>query len=89
MDPQARGRIQGAIAMLAHDPPPPGARALRGSPGMRVLVGDYGVIYTVEDDVLLVVVVALGHRREVYARLSEGQRCLTPHDRRASSGGSG
>jgi mRNA interferase RelE/StbE len=31
-----------------------------------VRVGDYRIIYTVDDDVLLVVVVALGHRREVY-----------------------
>ncbi|MGH2781147.1 MAG: hypothetical protein ACRDLA_06985 [Thermoleophilaceae bacterium] len=31
-------------------------------------VGDYGIIYTVADDVLLVVVVTLGHRRDVYDR---------------------
>ncbi len=55
-------RIQGAIALLAHDPRPPTARALRGRPGLRVRVGDYRIIYTVDDDVLLVVVVALGHR---------------------------
>ncbi len=35
---------------------------------MRVRVGDYRIIYTVKDDVLLVVVVALGHRREIYER---------------------
>ena len=35
---------------------------------MRVRLGDYRIIYTVEDDVLLVVVVALGHRREIYER---------------------
>jgi mRNA interferase RelE/StbE len=33
-----------------------------------VRVGDYRVIYTIEDDVLLVVVVTLGHRRDVYDR---------------------
>lgn len=59
-------RIQGAIALLPHDPRPPTTRALRGRPGLRVRVGDYRIIYTVDDDVLLVVVVALGHRREVY-----------------------
>jgi mRNA interferase RelE/StbE len=41
---------------------------LRGRPGLRVRVGSYRIIYTVEDDVLLVVVVALGHRREIYER---------------------
>jgi len=33
-----------------------------------VRVGDYRVIYTINDDVLLVVVVALGHRRDIYQR---------------------
>jgi mRNA interferase RelE/StbE len=66
IDPQHRGRIQGAIALLAQDPRPPGARALQRRSGLRVRVGDYRIIYTVEDDVLLVVVVTVGHRREVY-----------------------
>jgi mRNA interferase RelE/StbE len=66
LDPEVRPRIQGAIALLAHDPRPPSARALRGRPGFRVRVGDYRVIYTIDDAVFVVVVVALGHRREVY-----------------------
>ncbi|MGH3459162.1 type II toxin-antitoxin system RelE family toxin [Aeromicrobium sp.] len=66
LDPQVRNRIQGAIALLAQDPRPPGARALQGRPGLRVRVGDYRIIYTVDNDVLLVVVVRLGHRRDVY-----------------------
>ena len=66
LDPQVRRRVQGAIAMLAQDPRPPGARALQGRPGLRVRVGDYRILYTVDDDVLLVVVVRLGHRRDVY-----------------------
>ena len=68
LDPQMRPRIQGAIALLAQDPRPPGARPLRGRPGLRIRVGDYRIIYTVQDDVLLIVVVTLGHRREVYER---------------------
>ena len=66
--PDDRARVQGAIARLAQDPRPPGARALQGRPGFRVRVGDYRILYTIEDDVLLVVVVALGHRRDVYDR---------------------
>jgi len=65
---EVQPRIQGAIALLALNPRPPAARALRGRPGLRVRVGDYRIVYTVEDDVLLVVVVAIGHRREVYRR---------------------
>lgn len=68
LDPHIRHRIQGAIALLAQDPRPPGARALRGRPGLRVRVGDYRIIYTVTDDVLLAVVVTLGHRRDIYDR---------------------
>ena len=68
LDPSVRLRIQGAIALLARDPRPPGARALQARPGLRVRVGDYRIIYTVADDVLLVVVVTIGHRREVYDR---------------------
>ena len=68
LDPQVRRRIQGAIALLAQDPHPPAARALQGRPGIRVRVGDYRILYTVADDVLLVVVITLGHRREIYDR---------------------
>jgi mRNA interferase RelE/StbE len=68
LDPQIRLRVQGAIALLAQDPRPPASRPLKGRPGRRVRIGDYRIIYTVADDVLLVVVVTLGHRREVYER---------------------
>lgn len=68
LDPPIRRRVQGAIALLAQDPRPPAARALKGRPGLRVRVGDYRLIYTIHDDVLLVVVVTVGHRRDVYDR---------------------
>jgi mRNA interferase RelE/StbE len=61
-------RIQGAITLLAEEPRPPAARALRGRPGLRVRVGDYRIVYTVADDVLLIVVVTVGHRRDVCDR---------------------
>lgn len=64
--PDDRKRIQGAIALLGQDPRPPGAIGLRGRDGMRVRIGNYRIIYTVRDDVLLVVVVTLGHRKEIY-----------------------
>ncbi|WP_448005459.1 type II toxin-antitoxin system RelE family toxin [Agromyces bauzanensis] len=68
IDQQDRDRIRGAIALLGQDPRPPGAKALQGRDGLRVRVGNYRIIYTVHDDVLLVVVVTLGHRRDVYDR---------------------
>lgn len=66
IDPTQRDRIQGAIALLAEDPRPPAAKPLRGRPAWRVRVGDYRIIYTIHDDVLVFVVVTLGHRREAY-----------------------
>lgn len=66
IDRQEQPRIQGAIALLAAEPRPPGAKALRGRDALRIRVGDYRIIYTVKDDRLLVVVVTLGHRRDVY-----------------------
>lgn len=68
LDPPVRRRIQGAITLLAQEPRPPAARALRGRPGLRIRVGDYRIVYTVRADVLLVVVVTVGHRRDVYDR---------------------
>jgi mRNA interferase RelE/StbE len=68
LDPQVRRRIQGVIALLAEDPRPPNAKKLKGREAFRVRVGNYRVIYTVDDGILLVVVVTLGHRRDVYER---------------------
>ncbi len=66
LDPSVARRVQGAIALLARDPRPPAARQLQGRAGLRVRVGDYRIIYTVSDDVLLVVVVTVGHRSDIY-----------------------
>ena len=66
IDKKAQPRIHGAIAMLARDPRPPASRPLRGRDAYRLRVGDYRIIYTIDDNVLLIVVVTLGHRRDVY-----------------------
>jgi mRNA interferase RelE/StbE len=66
--PEDKERVQGAIALLGQDPRPPKAIALSGRPGYRVRVGNYRIIYTIQDDVLLVVVVNPGHRREIYQK---------------------
>jgi mRNA interferase RelE/StbE len=67
IDRPQRLRIQTAIAGLADDPRPRGAVALRTRPGLfRVRIGHYRAVYSVEDDRLLVLVVDVGHRSEVY-----------------------
>ncbi len=65
----AQDRLAGAILALEHTPRPVGCKPMAGLPGhWRIRVGDYRVIYSIRDDVLLVLVVELGHRREVYRR---------------------
>ena len=66
VNPADAARLRGAITMLAEDPRPPASRPLRGRDGWRLRVGDYRVLYTIRDDVLLVVVVAVAHRRSAY-----------------------
>jgi mRNA interferase RelE/StbE len=63
-------RIRTRIDALAAEPRPPGAVDLRGSPEgfLRIRSGDYRIIYLVQDRVLLVIVVTIGHRRDVYRR---------------------
>jgi mRNA interferase RelE/StbE len=61
-------RIQGVLDVLALTPRPPAAKKLVGSELWRVRTGDYRIVYAIEDDRLLVVVVKVGHRREVYDR---------------------
>ena len=69
LDPPGRRRVQAAIDLLAEDPRPPGARQLVGGAGeWRVRTGDFRIIYDIRDGELLVLVVKVGHRRDVYER---------------------
>lgn len=69
LDRSAQRRVQAAIELLATEPRPSGAKKLVGGNGeWRVRTGDYRVVYQIDDGVLLVLVVAVGHRREVYNR---------------------
>ncbi|WP_211320677.1 type II toxin-antitoxin system RelE family toxin [Arthrobacter livingstonensis] len=67
-DRRDRSRIQGATALLGEDPRPPGAKARKGRPGLRVRVVSHRIIYTTGNDILRIVVVTPGHRKDVYGR---------------------
>lgn len=70
LDPTARRRIQAAIELLADDPRPPGAKKLMAGDGeWRVRTGNYRIVYEIRDDVLVVLVLAVGHRREIDRQL--------------------
>ena len=63
-------RIDAKIQSLADNPRPPGVEKLAGEEGLyRVRAGDYRVVYSVHDDVLLVLVLRIGHRGEVCRKL--------------------
>lgn len=60
-------RVDACILALAEKPRPPKTRKLAGLANLwRVRVGDYRIIYQIEDERLLIVVIRIGHRREVY-----------------------
>lgn len=59
-------RILKRIDMLAENPRPPGSEKLSGQERYRVRQGVYRIIYEIVDGALLVTVVKVGHRREVY-----------------------
>jgi mRNA interferase RelE/StbE len=67
----ARDRIGKVITLLAENPRPPAAKMLisNDSPRLwRVRTGDYRVVYQIHDEALVLLVIAVGHRREVYER---------------------
>ena len=65
---QLRGRIAESLAKLADNPRGHGSVKLTGQDAYRIRVGDYRILYTIQDQQLLVLVIDVGHRREVYRR---------------------
>jgi len=61
-------RILKCLDALAEDPRAKGCEKLSGQERYRVRQGSYRIIYEIQDDVLVVVVVKVGHRRDVYRR---------------------
>jgi len=61
-----RQRIIRRIGQLAEDPRPPGSKKLSGNDKYRVRQGSYRIVYSIEDNELIVVAVKVGHRKDVY-----------------------
>lgn len=66
LTPAVAERVTVAIDRLANDPRPPGCVKLTGSEGWRIRVGDWRVVYTIEDVVLVVEVIAVRPRGSAY-----------------------
>ncbi|OFY69313.1 MAG: plasmid stabilization protein [Bacteroidetes bacterium RIFCSPLOWO2_12_FULL_37_12] len=58
--------ILGAIADLEENPRPHGYKKLKGRDGYRVGVSDYRIIYDIFDNQLIVDIITLGHRKDIY-----------------------
>ena len=64
---EIHARVIAAIQALANNPRPPGCRKLAGSKNdWRIRVGDYRVVYEIADEIRIVRVNRVRHRREVY-----------------------
>ncbi|QTX04195.1 type II toxin-antitoxin system RelE family toxin [Agromyces archimandritae] len=69
LDKAIARRLIAAIGALAEEPRPAGCIQLKGGDGeLRIRVGDYRIVYDIDDGELVIVVLRVGHRREVYRR---------------------
>jgi mRNA interferase RelE/StbE len=59
-------RIIAAIESLANEPRPPQSKKLSGYEQYRLRQGNYRILYEIKDDLLIVVVVEVGHRKDIY-----------------------
>lgn len=68
LSPNIQERIQNQINELAIEPRPRGVKKLEDDDLYRIRVGNYRVIYRIQDDVLLINIIKVKHRREVYRK---------------------
>ena len=65
---QIAQRIQAQLFELENDPRPTGCKKLVGVEAWRIRIGDYRVIYEIHDNVLIISVIEIGHRKEIYKK---------------------
>jgi mRNA interferase RelE/StbE len=69
LDSQIARRIKSTTETLRTEPRPPGVKALTGQRGwLRIRVGDYRIVSEVRDSELVVLVIQIGHRSQIYDR---------------------
>lgn len=69
IQPKQLQRIRDTINDLAGDPRPPQSESVETTDYLRVRTGDYRIVYQVEEEVLTVLIIRIGHRKEVYRRI--------------------
>jgi len=66
-----RKRIVEKIDSLAESPPNPDTTKMKGNnPFHKVRIGDYRIVYEIQEDVLVMLVIKIGHRKDIYRNLS-------------------
>lgn len=63
-----RRRVATRIQQLGSDPRPPGCEKLSGDDRYRIRQGNYRIIYSIEDNLPTVLMVKVGHRRDIYRK---------------------
>lgn len=63
---EAYERVLQTVTALGEDPRPRGCRKLQGREGWRVRAGDYRAVYKIDDEAREVLVLDIGHRRDIY-----------------------
>lgn len=58
--------IKNAIANLADNPRPAGYKKLKGEDAYRIRISNYRIIYEIYDDKVIVLIVSVGHRKDIY-----------------------
>lgn len=66
-----RKRISQAIDNLAENLPNPNTTKMKGdNPFHKIRVGDYRIVYEIQDDILLILIIKIGHRKDIYRSLT-------------------
>jgi mRNA interferase RelE/StbE len=68
INPKDRAAIAKTIFKLSENPRPTGYKKLKASDFFRIRIGDHRVVYQIDKDRLYILIVRIGHRREIYRR---------------------
>jgi mRNA interferase RelE/StbE len=66
LDARSLNRVRIALDLLAENPRPPKSLKLSGMDGYRVRVGDYRILYEIQDELIIVFVFRIAHQRDAY-----------------------
>ena len=65
-----RLRVYAAIELLSENPRPPFSVRIKGSEFLRVRVGDYRILYSINTGRLVILIIDIGHRREIFREVN-------------------